>query len=69
MGFGGGGSGGGGSSASTSEASYPAEFRPLATSAVKDIQELQKALPVKGFAGYQPQGVAGLSPLQVYTMQ
>lgn len=69
---GGGGSGGGsggGTSTSTSQASYPAEFQPLATSAVKEIQALQKKLPLEGFSAYQPGGVAGLSPLQQFAMQ
>lgn len=60
--------GGGGQSQTTSEASYPSEFRPLATSAVNEIQALQKALPLVSHAQFQPAGVAGLSPIEQFTI-
>lgn len=44
------------------------ELRPAAKSAGVQIQELQKALPLAQFAAYQPGGVAGLSPLQQFTL-
>lgn len=58
------GGGGGGRQVQTSEASFPSEFRPLATSAVTEIQELQRRLPLAQFAEFQPGGTAGISPLQ-----
>jgi len=66
--MGGGSSGGGGTTTSTSEASFPAEFRPLATSSVAQIQDAQKALPLVNFTAFQPAGVAGLSPMQQYVL-
>ena len=66
--FGGGGGGGGGTQTSKSEASYPAEFRPLAESARKQIEALQAALPLVSHAGFQPAGVAGLSPVEQFTI-
>ena len=52
----------------TNTASYPAQFQPLATSAVRQIQALQNALPVAQFAGAQPAQIAGISPFQQATM-
>ena len=62
------GGGGGGKQASTTESSYPPEFRPLAESARKEIESLQQALPLASFAPFQPAGVAGLSPMDQWTM-
>lgn len=64
----GGGGGGGGKQTQTSEASYPPEFRDLATSARKQIEALQAALPLVSHAGFQPAGVAGLSPVEQFTI-
>lgn len=63
-----GGSGGGGTQTSTNVASYPEEFKPLATSARKQIQGLQQALPLVGFAQPNPGQTAGISPFQQATM-
>lgn len=63
--------GGGPSNSQTTtgtDAKYPAEFAPLASSAVKQIQQLQGALPLATFSQAQPQGVAGISPFQQATM-
>ena len=47
----------------------PPELRPLATTAASQIQGLQGALPLSSFAGPQPAGAAGISPIQAATMQ
>src|SRR5687767_4802163 len=62
--------GGGGSSRtqSASDAKYPEEFKPLASSAVKQIQNMQNALPLQYFAGANPAGVADVSPYQQAAM-
>ncbi|OGB40128.1 MAG: hypothetical protein A2W72_09275 [Burkholderiales bacterium RIFCSPLOWO2_12_67_14] len=67
----GGSSGGGGSgqSTTTSQASYAPEFRPLAESAVKQIQAMQELLPLISFTGYQPQPTAGLAPMQRFAIE
>ena len=67
----GGGSGGGGSgqSTTTSQASYADEFKPLAKSAVEQIQAMQKLLPLISFTGYQPQPTAGLAPMQRFAIE
>lgn len=62
------GGGGGGKSTSTTEASYAPEFRPLADSARKEIEALQKVVPLVSHAGFQPAGVAGLSPMDQFTI-
>lgn len=64
----GGGSGGGGTTTTSTEAQFPPEFRPLAKSAVKEIQGLQGALPLSQFATPAPQGTAGISPFQQATL-
>jgi len=58
--------GGGGdtSSTSTQQAEFPPEFRPLAEGAVNQILGVQQALPIAGFAGFSPRGIAPLSSLQ-----
>ena len=59
--------GGGGSDSttqSTTNATFPPEFRPLAEGAVEQILALQQALPLSQFAGTEPQGVAGIAPFQ-----
>ena len=63
-----GGGSGGGKQTSESVASYPEEFRPLATSARKEIQALQKALPLVSHAQFQPASVPGLSPVEQFTI-
>ena len=45
------------------------ELRPAAKSAGEQMQALQKVLPLEQFAANQPGGVAGLSPLQQFTIQ
>lgn len=60
---------GGGGSQQQSEASYPEEFRPLASSAVQRIQALQNMLPVENFAAFQPAGTAGIAPMQQMAME
>src|SRR3990172_4877963 len=67
----GGSSGGGGSgqSTTTSQASYAPEFKPLAKSAVEQIQAMQKLLPLISFTGYQPQPTAGLAPMQRFAIE
>lgn len=55
---------GGGGQSTTSHAEYPAEFRPLAASAVNQIQSLQNSLPLAQFGQWTPQSVPELSPLQ-----
>ena len=61
---------GGGDPRSTPEgsSSYPDEFKPLASDAVKQIQAMQQALPLVSHAGFQPAGVAGLSPMDQFTI-
>ena len=59
---------GGGQQTSTSTASYPEEFRPLAASAREQIQALQGALPLASFGQANPGQTAGLSPFQQATM-
>lgn len=63
--------GGGGSQKSKTEAlsEYPAEFKPLASSSVKQIQAAQDALPLAAFTSPQPQQVAGLSPYTLAGME
>lgn len=63
------GGGGGGRQVTETKAEFPAEFAPLATSAVGQIQALQGALPLAQFAAFQPQGVPGLSALQEFAVQ
>jgi hypothetical protein len=53
---------GGGRSTTTSEANFPPEFRPLATSAVQQIQALQDLLPLAEFGQPVARPVAGLAP-------
>ena len=62
--------GGGGGTKTTTTASnaYPAEFAPLAASAVQQIQGMQGLLPLQSFAKWMPQGTAGLSPAQQFAM-
>lgn len=60
--------GGGGKQVSETHAEYPPEFRPLAESAVKQIQDLQNRLPLGMFTQYQPAGTAGLAPLQEFAI-
>lgn len=60
--------GGGGRTTTESRAEYPQEFKPLARSAVSQIQALQRSLPLTMFTEYQPAGTAGLSPLQQYAI-
>ena len=60
--------GGGGDTVSTQAAEFPPEFRPLATSAVGQIQALQNLLPLAGFGTFAPQGTAGVSPFQQAAM-
>lgn len=60
--------GGGGGQKTTSESKYPPEFAPLADSARKEIEALQRALPLVSHAGFQPAGVAGLSPVEQFTI-
>ena len=69
MNLGGGGSGGEGQSTTETQASFPPEFRPLAESAVPQIQATQKALPLVRFAEPFPAQVAGLSPLLVEALR
>lgn len=54
----------GGGSQTTTKAEFPPEFRPLATSAVSQIQALQNAQPLASFGTADPQDVAGISPFQ-----
>lgn len=65
----GGGSGGGGTTTSTTKAEFPEEFRPLATSAVGQIQDLQDVLPLAPFAQSRVTPVAPLSGLQQAQLQ
>lgn len=70
--MGGGGSrggGGGGHSESSTKAERDPQSAKLAESAIPHIQKLQDILPIEEFAPYQPAGVAGLSPLQQFTIQ
>lgn len=57
----GGGSGGGTTTTSTNS-SYPEQFRPLAESAVSQIQAMQGLLPLTSFTNWMPGGTAGLGP-------
>ena len=54
----------GGGGTSTTKSEFPPEFRPLAESAVEQIQALQDALPLSGFAASNPREVPGLAPFQ-----
>lgn len=63
-----GGSGGGGTQTSTNTASYPEEFKPLATGAANQIRSLQKALPLSQFSAPNPAQTAGIAPFQQATM-
>ena len=64
--------GGGGSrpqsSTTTQSAEYPPEFRPLASSAVGQIQALQNLLPLAQFGATHPMQTAGISPFQQATL-
>lgn len=60
--------GGGSKTTSTQSSDYPPEFRPLAKSAVEQIQAMQQQLPLAMFTGYQPAGTAGLAPLQQFAI-
>jgi len=59
---------GGGTQTSTNTASYPAEFKPLAKSAVSQIQGLQNMLPLAQFGQAHPGQTAGIAPFQQATM-
>lgn len=61
--------GGEGTSKTKGTSEYPAEFKPLASSSVKQIQQAQDLLPLSMFTGSQPQPVAGLSPFTVAGME
>lgn len=63
------GGGGGGESKTRASSEYPAEFKPLAASSVKNIQSTQDALPLANFTSSQPQQIAGLSPFTVGGME
>ncbi len=59
---------GNGQQTSTNTASYPEEFKPLANSAREQIQAMQQALPLAGFAQPNPGQTAGIAPFQQATM-
>lgn len=60
--MGGGGRGGGGTTTTTTQASFPPEFRPLASAAVEQIRQLQQVVPLAPFGGAQEVPIAGLAP-------
>src|SRR3990172_7361909 len=62
--------GGGQNQATTTEnqASYPAEFKPLATGAANQILNMQRRLPLSSFAKANPGQTAGISPFQQAVM-
>lgn len=59
---------GGGTQSTTNTASYPEEFKPLATGAVNQMLRLQGKLPLAQFAQPNPGQTAGISPFQQATM-
>lgn len=59
---------GGGTQSTTNSATYPDEFKPLATGAGKQILAMQKALPLAQFGKANPAQTAGLAPFQQATM-
>lgn len=60
--------GGGGGQEVKNTGEYPAEFKPLASGAAKQIQAMQNALPLAGFAVERPGQTAGIAPFQQAAM-